>query len=403
MPAPIDPVPLAAPPLIAHLVYRLDVGGLENGLINLINTMPPGRYRHAIICLEGHGVFADRIVRDDVHIIDLHKRAGKDWGHYLRLYHALKRLQPALLHTRNLSTIEGQVLAAAAGVRVRVHGEHGRDLQDPDGSKRRYRLLRQLLMPLIAHFIAVSRDLHDWLIDSIGVAPQRLTHIRNGVDTVQFHPRLGPRAAVGPTGFINERCFVIGSVGRMAAIKDHETLVRAFVLLVQASEMARLQLRLIIAGDGVCRQRCLDLLDQAGLAHLAWLPGARDDIAALLRSFDLFVLPSRAEGASNTILEAMASGLPVVATSVGGNPELVHDGWNGALAPEGQPALLADAIRPYQRVPGLGALHGGRGRRRVIEHHSLQAMAAAYLAVYDRLLQADSTLLPLHPPTATKG
>lgn len=403
MPAPVDRPHTA--PLIAHLVHRLEMGGLENGLINLINTMPPERYRHAIICLDGHGPFAERIARDGVQIIDLHKRAGKDWRHYLRLYQVLKHLQPALLHTRNLSTIEGQLLAAAAGLRLRIHGEHGRDLQDPDGSNRRYRVLRRLLKPLIGHFIAVSRDLHDWLIEYIGVAPQQVTHICNGVDTVQFHPRLGPRAAVGPPGFIGERCFVIGSVGRMAAVKDHLTLVRAFVLLSKANELAGQQLRLIIAGDGVCRQQCLDLLQQAGLAHLAWLPGARDDIAALLRSFDVFVLPSCAEGASNTILEAMASGLPVVATSVGGNPELVHNGWNGALAPAGQPALLADAIRPYQRVPGLAALHGGRGRRRVIEHHSLEAMSKAYLAVYDRLLQADTTnpLPPPLPPNATKG
>lgn len=378
----------AEAPLIVHLVHRLDVGGLENGLVNLINHLPVERYRHAIICLKDHSQFRQRIHRPGVQVIDLNKQEGRDWAHYLRLFRALRHLQPALVHTRNLSGIEGQLLAAAAGVRWRVHGEHGRDIHDLDGSNRRYRLLRRLLKPLVGQFIAVSKDLESWLVEAIGARPHRVTHIGNGVDSVQFHPRLGPRAAIGPPGFITDHCFVIGAVGRMAEVKDYPTLVRAFQLLVAEDEVARQQMRLVIAGDGPARQQCLDLLHDAGLSRQAWLPGARDDIAALMRAFDVFVLPSLAEGASNTILEAMATGLPVVATAVGGSPELVHGGWTGTLTPPAAPELLAQAIAPYYRIPGLAAHHGARARRRVLEHYSLAAMAAAYLAVYDRLTQA---------------
>ena len=378
-------------PLIVHLIHRLDVGGLENGLVNLINHLPPERYRHAIVCLEDASDFRLRIQRPDVEIVNLNKRQGKDWSHYLRLFHTLRRLQPQLIHTRNLAGIEAQLLAAAAGVRVRIHGEHGRDINDLDGSKRRYRLLRKLLRPLIGHFIAVSKELEHWLVSSIGARPQRVTHICNGVDSLQFHPRLGPPAAIGPQGFMPEHAFVIGSVGRMAEVKDHITLVHAFISLLAQGDIAAERLRLVIIGDGPCRRPCLDVLRASGTAGLAWLPGTRQDIPQLMRAMSVFVQPSLAEGASNTVLEAMASGLPVVATSVGGNPELVQSGWTGTLVPPRDPAELAAAIGDYYRFTGMAGQHGIRARRRVLNEFSMTAMADAYLAVYDRLTQQPST------------
>jgi sugar transferase (PEP-CTERM/EpsH1 system associated) len=373
-----------APPLIVHLVHSLNVGGLENGLVNLINQMPPERYRHAIVCLKDFSDFQQRIKVQGVEIIALNKREGKDWPHYLRLYRTLKRLQPALIHTRNLASIEGQLLALAAGIKLRVHSEHGRDSADLDGKSRKSRWLRQLLRPLVGHFIAVSRDLQRWLIDSIGVQQARVTQINNGVDSLQFHPRLGPAATVGPDGFLCEDAFVIGSVGRMVEAKDFATLVRAFILLVADGQWPGL--RLMIIGEGPCRSQCQALLQEAGLAKMAWMPGARDDIAPLMRSMDLFVLPSLTEGSSNTILEAMASGLPVVATAVGGNVDLVQPGYTGALVAPLAPESMALAISEYCRIPGLAAHHGQLARRVVLSSYSLPAMLDGYLAVYDALL-----------------
>jgi len=372
-------------PLIVHLVHRLDIGGLENGLINLINNLPPERYRHAIVCLQDYSDFRRRIQRPDVEVISINKREGKDWAHYLRLFHTLKRLHPQLIHTRNLPAIEAQLLAAVAGVRLRVHGEHGRDINDLHGQKLRYRWLRKLLRPLIGQFVAVSKELESWLIQAIGASPHRVTHICNGVDSLNFHPRLGARVNVGPSGFLLQDTFLIGSVGRMAQVKDHLTLVRAFAQLVKKEAIHAEQMRLAIIGDGPCRVSCLKLLRDQGLSDLAWLPGSRDDIPQLMRAMDVFVLPSLTEGSSNTILEAMASGLPVVATAVGGNPDLVQGGWTGALVPPGDPARLADALHDYYQMPGLAQRHGKRGRSRVLSDFSLTAMADAYLAVYDQL------------------
>ena len=373
----------AAPPLIVHLIYQLGVGGLENGLINLINHMPPERYRHVIVCLKDYSSFHHRIKTAGVEIICLNKREGKDFKHYLQLYQTLKQLRPALIHTRNLTSIEGQLVAALAGVKLRVHGEHGRDMADLDGQNCKYKLLRKMMRPLVKHFIAVSKDLEHWLIDSIGCAPLQVSQINNGVDSVQFHPRLGPAAAIGPPGFMCDEAFVIGSVGRMVDVKDHASLVQAFLRLMALDVSVQQRLRLVIIGDGPCRKECLALLHQAGMQTRAWLPGTRDDIAQLMRSMDMFVLPSLAEGSSNTILEAMASGLPVVATRVGGNVDLVQAGWSGVLVPPKSPDYLAAAIGNYFCNPALAKLHGKRARRQVLKEHNLPAMAEAYLAVYD--------------------
>lgn len=388
-------------PLIVHVIDQLEMGGLENGLLNLLNHMPPGRYRHAIVCLKNASAFADRLSAPGVEVICLHKREGKDPDHYLRLYRTLRRLQPSLVHTRNLACIEVQLLAAAAGVRLRVHGEHGRDIGDLDGKCRKHRCLRKLMRPLIQHFIAVSADLQRWLVEAIGAAPASVTLIGNGVDSVRFYPRAASTARMEadlpglPDGFLRDGVFVIGSVGRMAEVKNYPALVQAFLLLLQRSDL-HASLRLLLVGDGPARAQCLGLLQAAGVAHLAWLPGARDDVAQLMRAMDVFVLPSLAEGSSNTILEAMASGLPVVATRVGGNGELVQPGCNGTLVAPRAPAMLVDALSAYVRTPELGRRQGARGRQRVLAAHSLPAMAGAYLAVYDSLTGAPGLAADLH-------
>ena len=220
----------------------------------------------------------------------------------------------------------------AAGIRARIHGEHGRDVFDLHGKNRKYNLLRKLARPVVGHYIAVSRDLEQWLIDTVGVPPQRVSQIYNGVDSTRFHPREGARN-IGPAGFADETAFVIGSVGRMAEVKDYPNLVRAFIRLLEIEPAARQRARLVIIGEGMSRETCLNLLREANAAQLAWLPGERTDVAELMRNMDLFVLPSLGEGISNTILEAMSCGLPIVATRVGGNPELVEEAHTGALVP----------------------------------------------------------------------
>jgi sugar transferase (PEP-CTERM/EpsH1 system associated) len=387
------------PPLIVHVIYHLGVGGLENGLVNLINHIPSERYRHAIVCLKGYSDFRRRILRDDVEIVALNKREGNDFNLYIALFRTLRRLQPDIVHTRNLSTIEGQVVAAIAGARVRVHGEHGRDMVDLYGKNRKYNLLRKAIRPLVTHFVAVSKDLENWLINTIGAAPPRVNQIYNGVDSARFYPRngngfaagrpevrTGTRTGVFPEGFIDDNTFVIGSVGRMAEVKDFPSLVKAFLMVLKEEPSARRRLRLLIIGEGATRAKCINMLREAGAESLGWFPGERADIPNLMRAMDLFVLPSLGEGISNTILEAMSTGLPVIATRVGGNVELVKEGITGTLIPPDAPAALMAAILSYYRHRELIISHGAAAREKIETSFSMEAMTKGYLRVYDSVL-----------------
>jgi glycosyltransferase involved in cell wall biosynthesis len=206
-----------------------------------------------------------------------------------------------------------------------------------------------------------------------------------GVDSVRFHPRLGPAAAVGPPGFMQDGAFVVGSVGPMDEAGDHATRVDAFLRLIATPHPAHARLRLLIVGDGPTRAECQALLQRAGAGARAWLPGARIDVPQLLRAMDVYVQPALALDRSHAILQAMATGLPVVATAVGANTALVHAGFTGILVPPGATALLASAIADYCRIPEIAARHGARARSQVIARHSLPAMARDYLAIYDAL------------------
>jgi sugar transferase (PEP-CTERM/EpsH1 system associated) len=359
---------------------------MENGMVNLFNNMDEEKFEHVVVALTDFSDFRQRIMAQMVEFHALHRRPGHDLAWMPRLWKLLRKLKPDLVHTRNLSALEAQFVAMAAGVRATIHGEHGRDVFDLYGRNWKYNLLRRAAQPLVSRYIAVSQDLAGWLKDTIHVPERKIRQIYNGVDCVKFHPRGQTRPDVLPPGFAPDDGFVIGSVGRMAEVKDYPTLVRAFIRLVRDNAGAERRARLVIAGEGVTRQQCLQQLAEARLGDLAWLPGERHDIADIMRAMDVFVLPSLNEGISNTILEAQASGLPVVATHVGGNVELVEDGMNGRFFAPGDDAALAQALLTYfQDVAGL-VRQGSEARKRVESCFSIQAMAGAYEAVYEQAL-----------------
>lgn len=372
---------------IVHVVHRFDTGGMENGMVNLFNTLPPARYRHTVIALTDYSDFRQRITGQavDFHALNRPPGNGVDWMR--ALWQLLRTLRPSLVHTRNLAALEAQFVAAAAGIRATVHGEHGRDVYDLYGRNWKYNLLRRVARPFVSNYIAVSRDLADWLGHTVAVPPRKVHQIYNGVDSERFRPRAGARPALLPAGFAGHDAVVFGAVGRMVEVKDFPALVEAFIAVLDARPELAAVARLVIVGEGPSRASCQARLDAAGLAHLAWLPGERHDVAELMRAFDVFVLSSKNEGISNTILEAQASGLPVIATAVGGNLELVDDGVNGVLVAPGSPRALAQAMCGYLDAPDRIATDGRAARQRAEARYSLAAMAQAYAAVYDRTLE----------------
>ena len=369
--------------LIAHVVYRFDIGGLENGVVNLINRLPESSWRHAVVALtEVSPAFTQQVQRQDVQYLSLHKSPGHLWKLYPRLVRMFRELQPAVVHTRNLASLEAVVPAWAAGVPARIHGEHGRNAIDPDGARRRYQWVRRAYSPFVSRYVALSQDLERYLRNRVGIAASRIVQLYNGVDSDRFHPVVDAHPAIDDCPFRSPAHWLVGTVGRMDHVKDQSTLARAFVQALRMNPAARDRMRLVMVGEGVLRAEAECILEQGGVRELAWFAGERSDIPEVMRGLDCFVLPSLGEGISNTILEAMACALPVVATRVGGNPELVEDQVTGRVVPAADPVALMQAIMSYFENPALARQHGRAGRNRVEESFSIDRMVDSYHELY---------------------
>jgi len=378
-------------PLIAHVVFRFDVGGLENGVVNLINHLPRDAYRHAVISLTDITDFRRRVTRNDVQFVALQKSPGHAYKLYPALYKLFREMRPAIVHTRNLAALETVVPAWAAGVPVRIHGEHGRDMLDLHGSNRKYQWVRKLYRPFVTHYIALSRDLERYLCARVGVPAPRVAQIYNGVDALRFRPAEAGRGEIEGCPFRDSRFWLVGTVGRMDPVKDPLNLVRAFIQALQLAPSKRERMRLLLVGDGVLYSEARAMLAGAGIADLAWLPGERNDVPDILRGLDCFVLPSLGEGISNTILEAMATGLPVIATNVGGNAELVTAGRTGELVAPADPEGMAQRLVRLAAAPDAAAAMGRAGRADALARFSLEAMVTAYQSLYTQQLRAART------------
>jgi sugar transferase (PEP-CTERM/EpsH1 system associated) len=367
---------------IVHVVYSFSVGGLENVIVQLINRLPADQFEHVVLSLTTISDFKDRITKPGVRFIELHKPPGHAVPLYPRIYKLLRELKPDVVHTCNLAALEIMPLAWLARVPLRIHAEHGWDAHDPQGKNPRYQRLRKLYKPFVSHYVAVSKDLDDYLARAIGISASRRSLIANGVDTVTFAPRVGDAPPVPDFPFVPGQHWLVGTVGRLQTVKNQPLLARAFVrLLREHPEMAE-RARLVIVGEGPLRPEIEGALAAADLQAHAWLPGARNDVADILRMLDVFVLPSQAEGTSCTLQEAMASGLPVVATAVGGTPELVEEGVTGHLVPSDDEAALASAIHRVFSEEASAGRFALTARSRATNQFGLDAMVRAYQSVF---------------------
>ena len=369
--------------VVAHVIHSLATGGLENGVVNLVNTAGP-ELRHVIVCMTGSGTMRDR-VKPGVEVFSLGKLPGNDLGAAWRLVKLLRRVRPTIVHSRNWAAFDAVPAARLARVPVVVHGEHGREVSDPHGRNRRRNRVRRLLSPLITRFVTVSRDLERWLVEDVRIPGRKVLTIHNGVQLERFggSSATEARQALG----LPAEALIVGTVGRLDPVKDQAGLLRSFAALLPAHPDAFL----VLAGDGPCRPDLLRLVGELGVGRRVRLLGDRPDVPLVLSAMDLFVLPSIAEGMSNTVLEAMATGLPVIATRVGGNPELVEDGATGRLVAPQDPGRLTQAIAGYLEDPHLRAVHGKASRQRATEQFGLDRMCLAYTDLYSRLLPGSAT------------
>jgi sugar transferase (PEP-CTERM/EpsH1 system associated) len=376
---------------ILHVVHSLQVGGLENGLVNLLNRLDPERFKQTVCCLTSAGKFAERIRIPSVEIIELNMPAGQFRFPLVRLAKMFHRLSPNIVHTRGWPTVDAVFAARCARVSHLVHGEHGREHSDIDGNNWKRNQVRRLVGHVVDRYVIVCDFFRLWLNEMCRVKNERIVYIPNGVDTEKFRPLdCGSVLKARPSELRERfRCqlgfppdtLLIGTVGRLDPVKDFPTLMKGFRQIKDSFSGAKL----VIVGDGPVRSNLSRLGEELGLdSSLIWL-GERNDIPELLRSFDIFVQTSIFEGMSNTILEAMASSLPIIATDTGGNPEVVSNGENGILVPVGGVTELSVALQKYLSDPVLRYKHGSNSRRRAIDCFDLSLMAARYAEMYENL------------------
>ncbi len=370
---------------IVHVVYSFSVGGLENVIVQLINRLPADQFEHVVLSLTTISDFKDRITQPGVRFIELHKPPGHAVPLYPRIYKLLRELKPDVVHTCNLAALEITPLAWLARVPRRIHAEHGWDAHDPSGLNMRYRRLRRIYRPFVTHFVAVSQDLYAYLAQAIGVPEKRRSLIPNGVDTDQFRPPEGPKHAVPGCPFDPARHLLIGTVGRLQTVKNQPLLARAFVRLLSEHPALADRARLVIVGEGPLRAEVESVLSQAHRSHLAWLPGARSDVADVLRMLSVFVLPSQTEGTSCTLQEAMSSGLPVIATAVGGTPDLLGNG-PGRLVPPDDVNALVQAMHEMLVDKTVRDAAGRQARERATQQFGIDALTRSYNQLFQLCL-----------------
>ncbi len=365
------------PVRVLHLVYHLGCGGMENGVVNLANHMDPERFVVAVCAFVGGGEYEKRLDPARTPLFSMGKKEGNDPLLPFRLARLLRRWRPHVLHTHAWGTlVEGVVAGKLARVPVIVHGEHG-----TMETRRRNVWVQRVVWRWTDRVLSVSEMHRQRLIRTIGPGPG-ITVIPNGVDTERFRPprdRAEERRALGWDP--DEVCLI--AVGRLVPVKDHALLIRAFA---RATRGVKGRPRLYVAGDGPLKNELERLARDLGVADRVVLLGRRDDVPVLLRASDGFVLSSKSEGMSNTLLEAMSTGLCCVATDVGGNPELVTHGKTGLLVPPEDEGALASALRRVVSHPEVRGALGRAARGFVEERHSLDAMMRGYATLYLELL-----------------
>lgn len=361
---------------VLHVISYMGRGGAEMGILKLIAGL--GNEFEQRICTT-HGYDAE-FVRSKLSGKEIYVAGSPE----LRLQFPLFRLtrimrsyKPHIVHARNWGALEAVLAAKLAGVPVVVHSEHGYEVDMFAGLPLRRRMFRRAAYAVADAVFALTRELRDFHARQAWVGPESIGVIYNGVDTERFAPKRESRVAMRAELGLPVDSFVIGSVGRLVPIKDHATLLKAAARLAETG----MDVRVLLVGSGPESE---NLRRQAAglLPGRVYLAGDSDRVPEMLNAMDVFVLPSLGEGMSNTLLEAMACGLPALATNVGGNPEIIENDADGCLFTPGDFEWLAAKLKVLASDRGLASQMGAAARRRATETFSLSGMIKNYRDFY---------------------
>jgi len=356
-----------------QLVLSLSPGGTERLVIELCRRLA-NEVDTVVCCLDEPGEWSSEVSQLNIPVVSLARQPGFHPSLSVRLGDALKAHKIEVVHCHHYSPYVYGVLAAVLHPSVRVvFTEHGRLHGAGISTKRR--LINPVLSRWPARIYAVSAALKQDMVAE-GFPERSIEVLYNGIE-LGPRPRPADRAAMRASLSLPADALVIGSVGRLDPVKNLGALLEARAMLNTRFPGARM----VIAGDGPERQALIDRAHALGLSDVTHLTGYRTDVRAVMAAFDLYVNCSTYEGVSLTILEAMAAGLPVVATAVGGNPEVVVDQETGLLIDQ-RPQAVAAAIATLASNPVRRNAMGEAGRWRVKRHFTIERMVQDYAVVY---------------------
>ncbi|HET7871807.1 MAG TPA: glycosyltransferase [Terriglobales bacterium] len=366
---------------ILHVTNSMGLGGTEKVVLKLAGKLSEG-FDHRVCCIRNYdsGLIRNALRPEQFMALDL--QPSRFAFFVPALMKVIRACKPDIVHSRNWGAIEAVFAARLAGVPVVVHSEHGYDVDGLHKTSLRQRLIRRLAYSTADVVFTVTRELQEFHAACARIPASRIGVLYNGVDTCSFAPRPDLRARIRKAYGIGPEEFVIGAVGRMAAIKNYDTLVRAAGVLARHN----LNFKLVLVGDGE-QLASLSSLSQSlpGVAERILFLGQRDDVEDLLNAMDLFVQTSLREGMSNTVLEAMSSGLPVAVTGVGGNLEIVRESETGWLFGPGNVEELAQLLLRLAADREACRRAGKAARAHVEKSFSNESMIENYRSLYTDL------------------
>jgi len=367
---------------VFYLVDSFDMGGTESQAVELAMRMGAAGYEVTLGSLRAEGVLLERLGGTPVEVLEFHPRGGIDspGGVYqvMRLSWFLRRNKFHVVHTHDLwSNLMGVPAARLAGVSAIVSSQ--RDLSHLDWYQGRRRIWLRRIQNLSNIVLANATPVRDAMVAEDGFPPEKLRVIRNGVDVNRFRlpserDRLFPDRGEGK---------LIVLVGNMHSyVKGHPWLIAAAPAVLREFPSTKF----VLVGDGEMRESFRGQIKELGLDKNFVFLGRRDDVPRILASCDIGVLPSRAEGLPNAVLEYMAAGLPVVVTRVGGCAELVEDEVTGLAVPPEDSAALSAAFLKYLRNPAKALQIAQNGRNFVTRNFSFERLVDDIDELYSELL-----------------
>ena len=366
-----------------YIVYNFGIGGLERCVVDLVNNLDPEVFQPFICCLRQKGGSVDFITRNDVKIYELNKRVGNDPIVFWKLRNLLKQENISVVHSGNWGTmLEGVVSAKLARIPVTIYMEQGKELSDVRmekwGRKKR-NILKKMLSCGVDQIVTVSEDLKNELITDTGIKPGKVISIPNSVPLIDRRNKEEGKRMLNALGVPDNNC-LIGTVGRHSTVKNYQFLIQSIPQVLKELPDAQF----VFIGDGPETHNLKKVVKQLNIDKSVWFLGSLDNTKTkqMLQGFDVFVLPSFYEAISLSILEAMSMGIPVVATDVGGNPEVVQDGKTGYLVPLDDIKSLSNSLINLIKSPKKAVNMGDNGRKVVKQNFSLQRMVSRYEALY---------------------